>query len=57
MAVQYSKGSYKKDGERLFTKACSDWTRGNGFKLKEGEFRLDIRETYFVIRVMKHSNG
>jgi len=30
------KGSYKKDGERIFTKAYSDRTRGNSSKLKEG---------------------
>ncbi|KAK4827161.1 LOW QUALITY PROTEIN: hypothetical protein QYF61_015115, partial [Mycteria americana] len=41
---QYIKAAYKKDGERLFTRACSDVTRGNGFKLKEGKFRLDIRK-------------
>jgi len=36
-------GDYKKGGERLFMSACSDRTRGNDFKLKEGRFRLDIR--------------
>jgi len=29
-------GAYKKAGEGLFTKACSDRTKGNGFKLKKG---------------------
>ena len=47
-AFQYLKGAYKKDGERLFTKACSDRTRGNGFKLKEGRFRLGIRKNFFL---------
>jgi len=42
-ASQYLKGAYRKDGERLFSRACCDRTRGNGFKLKEGRFRLDIK--------------
>ncbi|MCQ4187873.1 hypothetical protein FK515_30430, partial [Klebsiella pneumoniae] len=29
---QYLKGAYKKDGERLFSRACCNRTRGNGFK-------------------------
>jgi len=40
---QYVKGGYKKEGSRLFSRTCFDRTRGNGFKLKEGRFSLDIR--------------
>ncbi|GAB0179850.1 hypothetical protein GRJ2_000450300 [Grus japonensis] len=40
-AFRYLKGAYEKAGEGLFTRTCSDRMRGNGFKLKEGKFRLD----------------
>ena len=53
-AFQYLKGSYGKDGDKLFSRACCDRTRGNSFKLKEGRFRLDIRKTFFTMRVVKH---
>ena len=53
---QYLKGAYKTDGERLFTRACSDRTRGNGFKLKEGRSRLRIGKKFFTVRVVRHWN-
>jgi len=44
-AFQCLKGSYKKHVDRVFSRMCSDRTRGNGFKLKEGT--LDVRKKFF----------
>lgn len=52
-AFQCVKGAYKKDGERLITRACSDRTKDRGFKLKEDRFRLDIRKTFFTQKAVR----
>jgi len=55
-AFRYLQGAYKKTGNRLFSRARSDRTRGNGFKVKEGRFRLDTGKKFFTVRVVKHWN-
>ncbi|KAK4818330.1 hypothetical protein QYF61_011086 [Mycteria americana] len=50
-AFQYLKGAHRKDRDRLFSKACCDRTRSNGFKLREGRCRLDLRKKCFTMRV------
>ena len=56
MAFQYLKGAYKQEGQRLFTRVDSDRRRGNGHKLRQGRFWLDIRRKFFTQRLLTHWN-
>ena len=45
---QYLKEAYKKDGDRLFSRACGNRARGNCFRLKVGRSRLDMRKKFIT---------
>ena len=56
VAFQYLKGAYQQEGEQLVMRVDSDKGRQNGFKLRQGRLRLDIRRNFFTQRVVMHWN-
>ena len=50
----YRKGSCLEVGTDVLCQVTNNKTRGNGSKLHQGRFRLDINKDFFTERVIKH---
>lgn len=55
-SFQYSKGTYKKDGDKIFIRTCCFGTMCSSFKTKDGRFRLNIKKKIFMMRIVKDWN-
>jgi len=55
-ASKYLQGGCQEDGVRLYSVVPSDRTRGNGHKVEQRKFCLNMRKNFFTLRVTEPWN-
>ena len=56
VTLQYLKGTYTQEKDQIFTWSNYDRIKKNGFKIKEGKFRFDVRNKFLTQRVVRQWN-
>lgn len=49
-------GVLRRGREVLLVRSCSDRTRNNRYKMKQGKCTLDVWKEFFTVQVMRHQN-
>jgi len=53
-AIQHFNRAFKQEGDQLFTSSNINRTTGDGFKLEDRRFKLNVWKKFLTQRVVRH---